>query len=78
MKVRNVSMVASILLMCTSIVACGSTVSSEDNQVKEPVNEAVYTPTTYRSTGLDFTQAAESTVNAVVSNRTTTGAKSSG
>ena len=78
MKVRNVSMVASILLMCTSIVACGSTVSSEDNQVKEPVNEAVYTPTTYRSTGLDFTQAAESTVNAVVSIRTTTVAKSSG
>ena len=44
----------------------------------ESLNETVYIPTSYRSTGLDFTQAAESTVNAVVSIRTTTEVKSRG
>lgn len=78
MRVGNVSMVSSILLLCTSIIACGSTYKSEDSNSVESLNETVYTPTSYRSTGLDFTQAAESTVNAVVSIRTTTEVKSRG
>ena len=78
MRVGNVSMVSSILLLCTSIIACGSTYKSEDSNSVESFNETVYTPTSYRSTGLDFTQAAESTVNAVVSIRTTTEVKSRG
>lgn len=78
MRVGNVSMVSSILLLCTSIIACGSTYKSEDSNSLESLNETVYTPTSYRSTGLDFTQAAESTVNAVVSIRTTTEVKSRG
>ncbi len=78
MKVKNVSMIVSILLVCTSIIACGSALKSENNELQATVNETAYTPTSYRSTGLDFTQAAESTVNAVVSIRTTTVAKSNG
>ena len=78
MRVGNVSMVSSILLLCTSIIACGSTYKSEDSNSVESLNETVYIPTSYRSTGLDFTQAAESTVNAVVSIRTTTEVKSRG
>ena len=78
MRVGNVSMVSSILLLCTSIIACGTTYKSEDSNSVESLNETVYIPTSYRSTGLDFTQAAESTVNAVVSIRTTTEVKSRG
>lgn len=78
MMVKNASVAMSILLMCTSIIACGSTYNSNEAATVDASQEVSYTPTSYRSTGLDFTKAAESTVNAVVSIRTTTVAKSSG
>lgn len=71
-------MAMSILLMCTSIVACGSTCGDNNAVTSECSQETMYVPTSYRSTGLDFTKAAESTVNAVVSIRTTTVTRSSG
>lgn len=61
-----------MLLLSVSIIACGSAVYNENAEKEATVERVAYTPTTYRSTGLDFTQAAENTVNAVVSIRTTT------
>ena len=62
-----------IALLCAGIVACGSTLDNGNNGSDAAVvAEATYTPTAYRSSGLDFTKAAESSVNAVVSIRTTT------
>lgn len=78
MKTVKVSVIASVLLVCTSVVSCGSAVKHEDAEVQEKSITAEYTPTSYRSTGLDFTKAAESTVNAVVSISTTTIAKGGG
>ena len=68
---NNVSKMLPIALLCAGIVACGSTLSN-DNTETTTFSEMSYTPTAYRSSGLDFTQAAESSVNAVVSIRTMT------
>ena len=72
MKMKKAGMTLSMLFLTTTIIACGTETYKESKPAKECVVEAAYTPTAYRSTGLDFTQAAESTVNAVVSIRTTT------
>lgn len=72
MKFKNATMTMSIFLMATSVIACGSATYNEQSLESSSNSEAVYTPTSYRSTGLDFTHAAENTVNAVVSIRTTT------
>lgn len=78
MKMKDVTKAMPILLLCASVIACGSTTFNKQNDEVTAVEEAVFTPTSYRSTGLDFTQAAENTVNAVVSIRTTTVAQSRG
>ena len=78
MKMKHVSMVLPILLLSVGAIACGSTTRGDASVTHNESEEAVFTPTSYRSTGLDFTKAAESTVNAVVSIRTTTTPKSSG
>lgn len=80
MKMKNVTMALPIILFCTGVIACGSTTFNSNDEATTTVEESAstHTPTAYRSTGLDFTQAAESTVNAVVSIRTTTMAQSRG
>ena len=78
MKMKHVSMVLPILLLSVGAIACGSTTRGDASVTHNESEEAVFTPTSYRSTGLDFTKAAESTVNVVVSIRTTTTPKSSG
>lgn len=72
MKMKDVSIALPIILLCTCIIACGSTTFDKENNNSAVVEDATYVPTAYRSTGLDFTQAAENTVNAVVSIRTVT------
>lgn len=77
MKINSFSMALPIVLFSTSVIACGSTVlADQEGQGEEMSVQAEYIPSAYRSTGLDFTNAAEKTVNAVVSIRTTTNAKS--
>lgn len=71
MKMKDLTMVMPVVLFCTSIIACGSTTFKNEAENTAEVEEVRYTPTAYRSTGLDFTEAAENTVNAVVSIRTT-------
>ncbi len=73
MKMINVSKMLPMALFCAGVVACGSAISNHnDSNETAAVCEATYTPTTYRSSDMDFTKAAESSVNAVVSIRTTT------
>lgn len=78
MKISKMSIAVAMLLMGTCVVACGYAANETQQVQYEDSVSAVYTPTVYRSTGLDFTQAAESTVNAVVSIRTTTEVRNNG
>lgn len=67
-----------VLLLGAGVVACGSTMNGESSNDNAVISGDNYVPTAYRSSGLDFTKAAENSVNAVVSIRTTTVSSSRG
>ena len=50
MKMKHVSMVLPILLLSVGAIACGSTTRGDASVTHNESEEAVFTPTSYRST----------------------------
>ena len=70
MKMKRMNIAVAMLLFSVGVIACDTAVCNDKSEVATVAENVAYTPTAYRSSDLDFTKAAESTVNAVVSIRT--------